>query len=76
MTGHSRNGGKLRNSAQFRWCDGSLCTVEDVFGKDAGAFYCGGVDLLKMEREEMCRFVGKGTYEHWVGVWSGKSEKK
>lgn len=76
MTGRPDNGGKLKNSAQFRWCDGSLCSVEDVFGRNAGVFYRGGVDLLKMEREEMCRFVGKGTYEHWVDVWSGKAEKK
>jgi hypothetical protein len=75
MTGRSADDGELKNSVQFRWCDGSLCSVEDVFGRNAGDFNCGGVDLLKLEEQDVCRLVGKGTYEHWVGLWSGNAER-
>lgn len=75
VTGTPRGGGKLKDSVQFRWCDGSLCTVEDVFGENsAGEFNWRGVDLLRLEEGEMRKLVGKGTYEHWVGVWSGSKE--
>ena len=61
---------------QFAWCDGSFCTLEDVFGKHAGGFNWRGVDLLQVGEEEASRLAGKGTYEHWVKVWKGETEEK
>lgn len=49
--------------------------MEEVFGKNAGEFRWRGVDLLQVGEEEVCRLVGKGTYEHWVAVWSGERQK-
>lgn len=60
----------------FRWCDGSLCTVEQVFGENDRRFCWGGVDLLQVEEEERCLLIGKGTYEHWLEVWGGRMEKE
>jgi hypothetical protein len=75
VTAQAGKGGKLKDSVQFQWCDGSLRSLEDIFNKHAGSFNWWGGDLLKMEEEEVCRLIGKGKYEHWVGVWSGKTEK-
>lgn len=74
VTGTPESGGNIKNSMQFWWCDGSLRSVEDVYGKHAGGFSWRGMDLLQLKEEEVCRLTGKGTYEHWVGVWSGNKE--
>ena len=74
VTSRSENGGKLKDSMQFWWCDGHLRTLEQVFGESAGPFPQPMGDLLHTPEEVVCKLIGKGTYEHWVGVWSGNAE--
>lgn len=70
----SGDGSELKNGVQFQWCDGSICTLEEVYSKDAPLFCWGGIDLLELEKDEREALVGKGRYEYWVEVWSGKKE--
>jgi hypothetical protein len=74
VTNSDKNSGQLKDSVQFKWCDGSVCTLEEVFGDDAPRFCWGGVDLLRLTEGEVVEMVGKGAYQHWVGVWSGEAE--
>jgi hypothetical protein len=75
VTRQAGAGAQLKDGLRFQWCDGSILTLEEVFGDSAPLFCWGGVDLLELEEEEVTKLVGKGTFQHWLDVWGGKMEK-
>lgn len=74
VTCQAGDGVEMKDGVQFQWCDGSIGTLEEVLGKSAPLFRWGGVDLTELEEEDVSALVGKGTYAHWMDVWSGKTE--
>jgi hypothetical protein len=76
VTCQSGDGAQLKDGVKFQWCDGSICTLEEVYGMAAPLFCWGGVDLLELGEDEVNVLVGKGTYQYWLDVWAGKSEQR